>query len=191
MDTPLASSLERTAPGLHRDLRALFGGGAVFEGLAVAYGAVIGAIGPEAPEVRREEGASFNPRPARICHILLKDGGERRPEVLAAALASLTPHPGADTALVHTDTVKAVQSVLQGGAPDPLPEVERIVLAVALDEVRHLHMTSLDTPARLGVVKKIRTYLDGTPGAAENRRLIELVEHAVRRAEVHLGANDG
>ena len=99
--------------------------------------------------------------PARSLLVLLEDGGERRPDLLAAAplVESLEPDLVGGVAAVAPEPIQAVLAglpALPGGlggtaAPDSEalwleglvlaePGIQRLILSEALDQLRHLHL---------------------------------------------------
>lgn len=83
----------------------------------------------------REEGVSFRPRLARIMSLLLQE----------------IPGVSLETARAALYAAARVQPPGHGAA---YPEAEAIALAIELDAVRHLHMTSLDAGARSDALTK-------------------------------------
>ena len=151
--------LESTAPGLAGAVRRTFSPEAALT-IAATYAEVIERSGLETPAIRRPEGTSFNPRPARICQILLTEGGGASPEELQQAVRRSLPH---------------------GDTPpnyEPYDPHDRVALALALDDVRHLHMTDEARCDRRAMLAHARALCSaGSP----TERLTVLVHHAVQR----------
>jgi hypothetical protein len=78
---------------------------------------------------------------------------------------------------------------LQGGREPIPPAGEAIALAVALDEIRHLHMTNLDSGAKRSVVERAQAILTTAPAIPQLSRLASLLRHAIVRFES--GRTDG
>ena len=110
--------------------------------------------GLEEPELRREPGVRYNPRPARLCQLLLQEGKVRQAEELAAAILLCSDReldcrsPSAQTRSASS-LRQEVRGVLtsKNAARASLPG-QRIALASALDTSRHLHMRELDDAER-------------------------------------------
>ena len=162
--------LEKTAPGLAGALRRAFPPAAALE-VAATYAEVLERSGLESPSIDRPEGASFNPRPARICQILMTDGGGSTPEELQLAVRLSIPRRGDPPQL----------------PPPPNPS-DRVALALAIDDVRHLHMTDPAERDHHAVLAAARA-LVGLSTAPQ--RLKVVLEHAVRRyARLSGGSRD-
>lgn len=109
----------------------------------------------------REAGASFNPRPARVLQLLIQEvhAGE---EVLTEALDAL----------------------VSGHTPERrLCTRHEVHLAIALDDLRHLHLRSADDPERAQLLQTAQTLLSHAAGTPSCRRLCELLQHALLRQE--------
>jgi hypothetical protein len=183
--SPPQSALQSSAPGLYHAVRRSFSGAvsAQFEAL---YGATCELIGKEDSTVYRPEGASYNPRPARICRILLEEFAAP-PEVLGSALGVLLPEDAAidlgEFPIVRADIVSGAKARLNGGRGDIPAPGEAIALAVVLDAVRHLHMSQPESARAEAVLNTARMVLGGMTSGSEVSRLVTLVEHALARYE--------
>lgn len=96
----------------------------------------------------REEGVSFNPRPARVALILLSNAQVTDPEVIAAGmLASSDPLDDlkhlevAERARVLAHAALEPPEVIASIDPAIRFEVAIVALALWLDRVRHLHQS--------------------------------------------------
>ncbi|RIL00861.1 MAG: hypothetical protein DCC75_13815 [Proteobacteria bacterium] len=122
----------------------------------------------EAP-TRREPEASFNPKPARLCHILVSEAGVRDPLLLSGAI------------------LRCVQSNSQNQNFQRLANIDQenllIELAWSLDRIRHLHMTDLDTEQRCMVLEQARSLLESIPEQDASPRLTQLLSKAIQRCE--------
>ena len=149
--------------------------------LACAYGAL------SEGGVRREGGASFNPRPARICQILINECNESDPDVFAAAmLACCTSQPDfqvASPAAVGWGVASRVIRVQSGLEIQFDETVARVLLALQLDELRHLHMTELSCVERQLLCGRVANLLPQIEESSSNRRLKMLVVAAIDRFE--------
>ena len=125
--------------------------------------------------IKRGELDSFNPRPARVCQILLKEAKENDPVVLAAAMlscASSLPVDeliGGSYALVNLSKKFPTESSLASS---------RVVLALLIDQLRHVHMSSISRDEIDGIVKRAEQILS-TRRDIENARLIKIAEVAI------------
>jgi hypothetical protein len=85
--------------------------------------------GADELDFTREEGASFNPRPARLAHILIHDGEVRDPAVIVEAI--LASVPGGKRPNSAALPRRRLQTV----------EESSLIAAVRfLDRARHLHI---------------------------------------------------
>lgn len=167
MNSPTLSSstwltAEQTAPGFAATVRRAFPPDAALA-IAGVYAEVVARGGLESPTIHRPEGASFNPRPARICQILLAEGGVTSPDTVCAALWA------------------TIGEVAECQLNPAWPTIEA---ALALDEVRHLHMTAPDGAHRPAALARAeRLCRDG----AVYPRLVTLLAHATARYERSVG----
>lgn len=175
------TTLERTAPGLFHALRRSFAPESIAQ-LIHLYEVVVNAIGLESPTIPREAGVSFNPWPARLSRLLLSEGAASA-ETIGAALASLLPSepPEPLNSLSLRETVAEVRAALVSAETRLSLEGEGIVLAFILDEVRHLHVSTLNHEARLAAIERARRRVDGINNTERWGRLVTLVRHALSR----------
>lgn len=145
----LVSSLEATHPQ-------------VVSALELTYSAIYDVNTFREPHLGRTDGASYNPRPARVCQILIKEVHEREADILCAAMRrsvglddTLTPQPNEQSA-------------------------ERIALAIALDDVRHVHQLA-DPHSAQQILDRARVLLEGVLVAEQNSRLQLLLSAAYDR----------
>ena len=155
--------LKIDSPGILRTLRNFLTPPEIEE-FAEAYLTSINSGGGNEEGLTRKEGASYNPRPARVCEILIKECKENRLEVLLAALYSCAP--GCNV----TEDINKESSLC-------------IALAITLDTLRHLHMSDLSNKD-----KKIETDLaKGLLGSAEDSapaaRLCTMIQTSLERLE--------
>ncbi|MEZ4754204.1 MAG: hypothetical protein R3A13_07835 [Bdellovibrionota bacterium] len=116
--------LEEDSPGLLRTLKSFLSPAEIQE-FSTAFKLVIDRGGNTENGLEREDGVNYNPRPARVCEILIKECKEIRLEVLLAALYSCAKN------CKEKEEINKENSVC-------------IALAITLDNLRHLHMTDLD-----------------------------------------------
>lgn len=167
MVTSPGSLLATSSPGLLATLQRVFSAEEVSL-LSEDYGLVVNAGGLSEDPVIREEGVSYNPRPARIATIVLAE--TPHPELHAIRLAlwstigasRMSDAPeciAADLRMVRSileESSKLVsQETREGGSLIEVntSSVVEVLLAVQLDTVRHLHMTTLSPEARERVVE--------------------------------------
>jgi len=178
--------LRSDSPGLYRTLLRRMGkeGFARVE-RAYAEAARCGAL-EEAP-VLRDPGASFNPKPARICQILVAELSEFRELVLSASMLScVSPEKMVPIPLLSEEQAVAllVHEWLSGKhRRSTSVVVERISLALKLDQLRHLHMTGLDLDGIRRVYSEVTMSLLPSVSYPENVRLKTLLETCVMRFE--------
>lgn len=117
-------------------------------------------------DFEREEGVSYNPRPARHCHILLSDYGSRDLQTLEACLLAsiweLNPldFSAAELTYLHSrfpDSAPLLEEVYQ---EQPASKSARVIkLAQLLDRARHVHL-SKDAKKLEKVKQEVRFYLE-------------------------------
>lgn len=139
----MKTSLEQLSPSLYRALERCCEKKGL-DLLVEAFEYAVAHGGCTEHGVRRSEGVSFNPRPARICQIVLTDCAERRPEFLAAALLVACNERSASQALEDANAL-ALQARIFLESEHSESDCEHLALALLLDEFRHLHMTSLSS----------------------------------------------
>jgi hypothetical protein len=93
------------------------------------------------PELGRPAGQSFNPRPARLCQILIKEIQEKDQGVLAAAMLScLSPAELEDLRSSQVEwepEVTLALTAISHSSAGASRESQAIGLAGLLDEIRH------------------------------------------------------
>ena len=132
--------------------------------------------------VRRTPGASFNPKPARICHILLNECRETRSEVLCAALliSSSAQPPFPSSLAAAGEILEASRGLFDNqegiGAP-----AQRVALAHHLDVLRHAHMSAFSNEEQRRLVECSKNILAKSFRHPENERLYVLIEAWLNR----------
>ncbi len=139
--------------------------------------------GLEEAELTRPEGASFNPRPARIAQILISEVKELDPITLGGALLVNCPHIDRITDCTYErESILAMQA-RNAYAPYNLPRpAERIYLAYHLDILRHLHISKIEDSSRLLLYEKTKIILQCIDNS-NAARLGELIFAWVERFE--------
>lgn len=185
-----SSLLGTDAPGLHAALSRVFNADAV-QSLEAAYLFSVLHGGKEEHPVVRPAGASYNPRPARMVQILLHQGHVSDLSTLLAGFLVTVR----DTAALEKwiddhsrDAARVACTALSDAAFARIHSMNGIfslVLAAAIDTVRHLHMSTLDEAARQAL---LRAYRDLTT-AAENEscRLQKILLTALTQQERRIG----
>ena len=174
------------APGLWSSLCRHFHEEAM-PGLEAAYAHSIARGGKEEWPVVRPEDASFNPRPARVCQILFAQGRCADLDTLIAAL--LAPMPPEEEAFeswrdAHQRSLaRAASGHVHQGEPLSMPGAGRqaawsVALALALDTVRHLHMTELPAEERRALLDRLQP-LAGEQGDGASSPLAPLLQSAL------------
>lgn len=162
-------SLKTCSPGLYSSLLDRFSS-PWFSFLERAFEASVHIGGLEHPAIRRPPGASFNPRPARLCQLLLDDARERDPSILGAAMLAASRAPteaASDPALKGAAELAAV--ALATTPPASGTAAFRIWLAHSLDLLRHLHMSEMSPAQRIAFWRSIQTAIPSTPPTGEER----------------------
>ena len=142
-------TVKKLSPHLHSVIQRVFRGDVVAHGLIErSFAHAVEKGGLTELDFRREEGVSFNPRPARVALILLSNAQVTDAEVIAAGiLASSDPLDDlkhlevaerarvlAHAALESPDAIASIDSAIRF-------EVAIVALARWLDRVRHLHQS--------------------------------------------------
>jgi len=185
------NQLSFDAPAIFRQLQIVVSEtDAAYIGRAYALSALSGGLN-EWPVIR-EAGASHNPKPARLLHILLNEGKVKDREILCAAVLAcatrLTAKQGIDFGMAYSLAERSLE-VQAEEAIVSLKTDHRLAylyLARKLDEIRHLHMTILSRAERKKTVDqlalKVIPELQKQPNTCEGlKRLLELVSAAAER----------
>lgn len=93
------------------------------------------------PAVIRDEGVSFNPRVGRVLSIVVQDGGLQGQDAIRSAIYACAPR------LAPPDELEPLGSEARNLlSTEPIPNT--IQLALELDFIRHLHMTTYSNEDR-------------------------------------------
>ena len=162
------------APGVYGQLRRLIPA----EHLPIleeAFTASVESGGLEDAAVPREEGASYNPRCARVCQILLEARVDAHEVLAAGILVPGVARPGITPATEHLcrefDLI-ALSPTLGGASIN----AQLIFLALRLDELRHLHLSSHPPPARQALIINTRNALATHSDSLRGNRLLVMVQ---------------
>lgn len=93
------------------------------------------------PAVIREEGVSYNPRVGRVLSIVVQDGGLQERDAIRSAMYACAPRlaPPEDLEPLGSEARNLLSA-------EPIPNT--IQLALELDFIRHLHMTTYSNEDR-------------------------------------------
>lgn len=163
----LDSMLRGLGPGLDRAL------------LESAFAVALDLGGRGERDFTREEGVSYNPRPARVVYILIINCGNSKQEVLAAAMLASVCEAEIDTTALPLR--KEVQELVRQ-AQLPIEQlqsehndVKQIAIAVRLDRARHYHLAKPNQ-------EQLRSFISDT------KKYIPLAEQAAPRVSTLLQA---
>ncbi len=162
-------SLVACSPGLYSSLLDRFSS-PWFSFLERAFETSVRIGGLEHPAIKRPLGASFNPRPARLCQLLLDDARERDPGVLGAAMLAACREPAQAMAAPAPlgDAAQLAHTALSSPSPTSGPAL-RIWLAHTLDLLRHLHMTDTPPAEKIALWRAAQATIPAAPSANEQR----------------------
>ena len=155
------------------------------ERICIVYGTVIKLNITETPWVNRDDGASYNPLPARICELLILEGLVTDSNTLISALLSLLDPPHMDLEGIGPNILQDAETshlMLQGLASktsDPSPSAQLIILARSLDTVRHLHISSLSKEQQNEKVSVIKARVIPAIKAPQCGRLLKMLQSAI------------
>jgi hypothetical protein len=147
--------------------------------LAAEYCHCVRLGGNVEPGLVRQEGASFNPRLARVLSLLTADGGIRNFTTLRAAIyaASVGEFPEALLDEVPVELLELVTNVSKNEFVQPDSVLIRGV--IVLDTLRHLHQTDLSVQQRTEQLLALKEQLLGKPGEICPEWLRKKLEHAI------------
>lgn len=157
--------------------------------LAFRYGAL------NEGEVKRIEGASYNPRPARIAQILLTEGSIKECDVLITSILNcaepiIFKEEPNDTHIYYSNDT-TIRSILSG---IPYKNIASPLIAIVfshiLDKLRHLHMCNFDPIEYKKRLKQIDNIYYSIKESEKDliihSRLMQLIEAAITRASHRL-----
>lgn len=170
-------SLVKDSPGVSGDLQRLFP--ADFKRLdeIYRYAAERGSLAEGA--VKRSEGVSFNPRPARVASILVKNSRTVDPLTVGAAFLLCC---GKTALEKHAEWNEEKMLALEAlSSPGNSERASLLSLAHALDTVRHLHMTTYSREERIRVAQEIACTIEGVVHTDLTTQLSNLLATALKR----------
>lgn len=123
-------------------------------------------------EVLREPGVSFNPKPARLCCLLIQEGDVRDAELLSITLLSCVPRNSPKLIPDSASAIRCRQTPID-------TRLEPLYVVHDIDILRHAHM-ELSSPSYSDQViaeisKRAPLYLHSS------KRIRDIFEHALRR----------
>lgn len=147
MGEELTGSIEDDAPALFSALTTILGPQAA-SNFSILYTKVAGASGLDEPKVTRSPDAGFNPRPSRLCTILIKDCRLHSSDVLAAAMSLCADADKFDESALSefkeaVSILRDTRSLLRSEYQDYHSVSLVLALVYQLDLLRHLHMMTL------------------------------------------------
>jgi len=170
-------SLVKDSPGVSGDLQKLFP--ADFERLddIYRYAADRGSVAEGA--VKRSEGVSFNPRPARVASILVKTSRTIDSLTIGAAFLICCERTVLeDSKGWQEEKILALEAL---SSPGNSEKASLLSLAHALDTVRHLHMTTYSREERMRVAQEISRTTEGVVQTGLTSQLSNLLATALKR----------
>ena len=90
---------------------------------------------------KRSSGASFNPKPARVCDVLIREARIAKLDVLLAALILSTP--AGQRNLISAEAAELVREAEDFVLRDSISSEElslQLAASIAIDALRHLHL---------------------------------------------------
>jgi hypothetical protein len=136
----LATKLKSECPGVFGLLSRLLGEDVALL-LAADYELVTQHDGNYEPAVIREEGVSYNPRIGRVLSIVIQDGGIQERDSIRSAMFACAPR------LEPPEELEPLGSEVRNLLSTE-PIANTIQLALELDFIRHLHMTTYSVEDR-------------------------------------------
>ena len=131
----------------------------------------------------REKGVSFNPRAARLMHIILTELNDKSVVLLAACPLFLVKDLSNITA-VQCDLEHSIRIAEDAKSLSPQSkEGRKVLLAKALDDTRHLHRTSVTTKERREYLQYLKENISPLASGEETTRISILLAAAIERQE--------
>lgn len=145
------------------------------------YSLVFNGQGTREPEILREIGMSYNPKPARICHILMREVERRSAAELSSSMLSCLSAEKIKQTPPEIAKLNEIEDACQALDPtDSLNSASGFVkdlhLAHKLDFLRHLHMMNLDSAT---YTRKYQEIEHSIKLLSSNSRLIELINSLI------------
>lgn len=159
-------NFQSDAPGAYANLARIFSVDELSR-LSRAYQTSADLGGISEHGTKRIKGASFNPRPGRICQILFKDCGETNCHVFEAAILACGDLPD-DYSSEILNIAKDAKSFASAPAKQYSLAAERIGLVLHLDQIRHLHMLEAGDDIKQGMLDLAMLALDCATTYPEN-----------------------
>lgn len=172
-DHQLIGIFEKDAPGAYGRLSKLFSGEELAR-LSQAYSLAADNRGND-EDFLRTTGASFNPLPGRICHILLTECGESGFLVFESAILACAEFEEAEAQRLPP-AARDARGFFAAGAAPGTSAAERIGLALHLDRARHLHMLRASDDLITDIFEETRIVAERGAKFPENERLIVMLK---------------
>lgn len=177
-------TLSSDSPALFAKFKRIFKAEEIAK-LEVCYKAAVRLGALEESPVKREKDASYNPKPARVCQILMQVNSSL--EALEAAMLmcasptkiDLTPGELSDATSLAKHALKEFPSAYHRQDP----RIEGLFLALKLDALRHLHMTSFTNEKIRALLVEIQKAILPNISHPENIKLKELLSSTVKKIE--------
>lgn len=154
----LIGSLLDDSRGLYVRLQNVFDAPSL-ETLNAIYAEVFQLGGTEESDVLRTDGASFNPKPARVAQILIDDLEVRDFSAIGAGLCSPLSHTSRFRMKAATvqmlELCEQARLLFEEEVEECPLEVRLLGGAIALDDVRHLHMRDVSSPRKRELVDQV------------------------------------
>ena len=194
--------MEKLAPALYNHFSRSFTSDQL-QTISSLFGLVVEQQGLEDPRIIRPEGASFNPRPARICQIIIAEYGASDSEnsiprsdrakpsyllFLAALLSQLSrqqrdllPELANVPSSVWITASEASKLIKSEVAAADNHDSEIIYLSDRLDWLRHLHMSNLDLKQQAKFIQDLDNVVVPSIRFESNNRYRELLNAGIAR----------
>ncbi len=134
----------------------------------LGYSLLAKSEGITEPEIIRVVGASFNPKPARICELLILEAHTTEIDLLLAAVALCSTDPILFSEVLESEGASGVANIVssvhaylnKSNNTDSLtPQAQNLMAAICLDKVRHLHMSTLTVPDRISYFQYVDDHI--------------------------------
>jgi len=184
------SSMELRSPKTYFYLKEVFSE-VELEQIGKSFLNVIRIAGPEEATTIREPGVSFNPRPARLCEILCREGDEKNLSAFIAVLASVViDQRVAPEGFSPEETINAGAIINFPNIPETPNKpsltketIELCFLCRSIDKLRHLHMSSMSKTEVKQQIESIKLAVTNLSQLAPDSKLRLMFQTSLRHAE--------
>ncbi len=181
------NQLHSFAPGIESQFQRIFGDRSPeFLLLTDIFNFSFNNGGNEDELVPREPGVSFNPKAARIAQQLITSADERSPLTLGAAMLFVASSELKNQAPQYerfAPIVEATDAIFQCRTESAAPEAIAIAQTAALDDVRHLHLSTRNAEQRARLLDHARAMLALTSREKRYAKIPPLLTHAIFQQE--------